>query len=229
MTDMSPLSPRDEDDLTAAEYVLGVQDHATRQATRTRLRGDADFAAAVQDWENRLGDLNEGYADVQAPDLMPLIEARIFGRVAPKAAFWRNWIAGAVGAAVLTGVIVAILPQTGSRVPVSVSGSGDVIVARLTGDTDDLRFDVARKGDRVTVTRVSGPAPAETKSHQLWLIAGDNAPVPLGLLDAGSETVSVPTLAKGMVLAVSLEPRGGSTTGAPTGPVLVSGKVMEDL
>ena len=36
------------------------------------------------------------------------------------------------------------------------------------------------------------------------------------------------TLADVPILAVSLEPRGGSPTGAPTGPVLYSGPCVKD-
>ena len=217
---MTPIPPRDDDDLTAAEYVLGVQDLPARQATEARLRGDAAFAASVRAWEARFAGLDAAFDDAPVPDLMPRIEARIFGReAAPRPAFWRNWIAGALAALAVAAVVVALVPGFRPNL------GAPVTVAVLSGEAQDLRFDVSRRGDEVTVTRVAGAAPGPSQSQQLWLIAGEAAPVALGLLDGGSDTVSVPALAPGMVLAVSLEPRGGSLTGAPTGPVLVSGTV----
>ena len=58
-----------------------------------------------------------------------------------------------------------------------------------------------------------------------------SAPKSLGVIpDSGVGRVALPatpdvSLANVPALAVSLEPAGGSPTGAPTGPVLYSGKV----
>lgn len=77
----------------------------------------------------------------------------------------------------------------------------------------------------IALTR-SGPAPDATQAHELWLIVGDAAPVSLGLI--GPDPLPPPgALEPGMVLAVSLEPSGGSPTGAPTGPVLALGAIQE--
>ena len=218
MTDATPLTPRDEDDLAAAEYVLGLTALPDRQAAEARLRRDAGFAASVAAWEARFADLDAAFDDVEPPDLMPRIEARLFGETARRAPFWRSWLAGALAAAVVAGVVVAVIPRTapiGTPVP----------IAQLAGEGQALRFAVTRTGDEITVTRVAGSAPATGASHQLWLIVGDAAPVSLGLLDGGTQTAVIPALASGTVLAVSLEPLGGSPTGAPTGQVLVSGTI----
>ena len=66
---------------------------------------------------------------------------------------------------------------------------------------------------------------AADKSFELWLIRpGQAAPVPLGLMPvrAGEQVAlrSKTPLGEGIAFAVSLEPRGGSPTGLPTGPVL---------
>jgi anti-sigma-K factor RskA len=63
---------------------------------------------------------------------------------------------------------------------------------------------------------------------ELWAVPGSGAPHSLGLISASGASV----VKKGKVpvgtaaLAVSLEPPGGSTTGAPTGPVLYVGKLV---
>jgi anti-sigma-K factor RskA len=66
---------------------------------------------------------------------------------------------------------------------------------------------------------------------ELWLIPADGVPRSLGVIGlGGTQRVTLaPTLlelvADGAVLAVSLEPVGGSPTGAPTGPVIATGRL----
>ena len=66
---------------------------------------------------------------------------------------------------------------------------------------------------------------------ELWLIPADGQPRPVGLSQVDRiVTIAVPKdlvplTAKNAVLAVSLEPPGGSTTGKPTGPVIATGKL----
>ncbi|MEO5614071.1 MAG: hypothetical protein ABIR04_03990, partial [Cypionkella sp.] len=86
-----------EDEALAAEYVLGSLDLAERSAAEARLRLDAGFVALVNDWQNRLSDLNDDYAEVAAPNLLPQIEARLFPQVA-KPRRWFGWIGGALAA-----------------------------------------------------------------------------------------------------------------------------------
>jgi anti-sigma-K factor RskA len=83
----------------------------------------------------------------------------------------------------------------------------------------------------MTVKTVGGaPVPAD-KSLELWMLPEGAAPRSLGLVPAtGVGTVTLPALpdvalANVPALAVSLEQAGGSTTGAPQGPVLYTGRV----
>jgi anti-sigma-K factor RskA len=68
---------------------------------------------------------------------------------------------------------------------------------------------------------------------ELWSVPPQGAPRSLGLISADGATVlprgKLPdTLLKGGTdaLAVSVEPPGGSPTGAPTGPVVYAGKLQ---
>ena len=74
------------------------------------------------------------------------------------------------------------------------------------------------------------------RSYELWLITGRSAP-PKSLGVVGSDeftqrslpaNVDLETL-RSATYAVSLEPAGGSPTGAPTGPVLFTGKAVDSL
>ncbi len=214
-----PLSPLDADDALAAEYVLGVLSLADRSAVEARLKNDSAFVARVAAWENRLSPLNDDYAEVPAPDLMPRIEARLFP-VAEKPARRPlfGWLSGAATAAAIA--IAAVVMFTPPAPP--------PVVATLGEADASLRFEARFDGQALTVTRVSGTAAPQGQVQQLWIIAPDAAPVSLGLLEGESIAVPYPAAPAGWTLAVSVEPAGGSPTGAPTGPVVAAG-VITDL
>ena len=73
---------------------------------------------------------------------------------------------------------------------------------------------------------VAGPL----QSYELWVIPEGGAPISLAVLGQLDGTLRVPEghverLRKGALLAISVEPAGGSPTGAPTGPVILSGAI----
>jgi anti-sigma-K factor RskA len=215
MTDMPPLSPDDEDDLLAAEYVSGLLDLPEWTAAAARLRNDPRFAARVASWEQRLGGLNDDYPEVAAPNLLPQIEARLFPtapRTRPLRAFWA-W--GATAAAALAVVAyLALTPPLPS------------FTATLVADGTPLRYEAVIVQDKLTITRVAGDPADADHSHELWIIAGDNPPVSLGVLPDDTETISLPGVQPGEILAVTLEQRGGSPTGKPTGAPVVLGALL---
>jgi len=66
---------------------------------------------------------------------------------------------------------------------------------------------------------------------ELWAIA-DGAPESLGVIKLSQGQGSLTftdqqrqRLSTGKILAISIEPKGGSTTGSPTGAVLFTGKI----
>ena len=77
-----------------------------------------------------------------------------------------------------------------------------------------------------------GPMPVPAgKSAQLWAILDDGAPHPLGLFQQAGERVeaearSATPMPAGTTFAISIEPLGGSPTGAPTGPVVGSATLI---
>jgi anti-sigma-K factor RskA len=93
-----------------------------------------------------------------------------------------------------------------------------------------LTFDLDKR--MLTVSRV-GAEPLAGKSYELWLVS-DKYPAPrsLGLVGDGTYTVKQPAAEYDPVVinratyAISLEPEGGSPTGAPTGPVLYHGRLL---
>lgn len=208
-----------EDDMLAAEYVLGVSGLPERAEAESRIKADPAFAARVHAWEADLAALNAGYAEVPPPPgLLPRIEARLFP--APKRARrpgWLGFLGGAVAAGILGAAVLIALPRS--------DAPGPALTASLTADAQPLVFEAAYLAGTLRVSRTAGDAAGAGQSYELWLIAGASAPVSLGLIEGRAVELPLPILAPGAVLAVSLEPAGGSTTGAPTGPVLVSGTI----
>jgi anti-sigma-K factor RskA len=208
------IPKQDEADIMAAEYVLGTLPHADRLAAETRMRRDAHFALAVERWQARLEPLNDSYVDAPLPNLLPQIEARLFGTLPKKSPFWKSWFAGAAVAATLGLAVLAFLP-----------GQNVQPLTTLAAENTDLRYDVSQRGDDLRITRTAGPAAAAGQVHEVWLIVGNATPISLGLIDGAALTLATTGLAPGMVIAISLEPTGGSPTGTPTGPVLVTGVI----
>lgn len=214
MTD-APLTPREEDEALAAEYVLGVLDLAQRAEAEARVRQDPAFAALVADWEFRLAGLNEGFAEAPAPNLLPQIEARLF----PKPTRSRRggllgWLGGATVAAVLALASIAILAPPRPE-----------LVATLATADNRLAYSVTHFGAMMQITRVAGVPAVPGQVHELWLIAPDSAPVSLGLLQDRPLIISYPTPPAGYTFAVTVEPEGGAPNGVATGPVILTATV----
>ena len=217
MTDLHDLSPEDEADALAAEYVLGVLPLDERLAAEGRIKSDRSFADSVAKWESHFSDLNDDFASAPAPDLMPMIEARIFGKPTVAKRGWWGFLAGAGVAAALAVAVVVNLPPSG--------GTGPVMTASLAAETEDLAFSASYADGTLTLARLSGGDAMTGSDYELWVIVGDAAPVSLGLIKDATSARALPALAPGSVLAVSLEKAGGSTTGAPD-KVLLTGVVI---
>ena len=212
MSDAPLLSPDEDADLLAAEYVLGTLDLAERAGAEARARVDAGFAARVRAWENRLADLNDDYHPVPAPDLLPKIEARLFPRAAK-----RGWFSGFAGFGMATLAALALLAF------LILQPTPPSMTATLVADAGPLRYEAVIAGDEMTLTQVAGTAAEAGRDYELWIIAGQNAPVSLGVVKGNVITMKAPTAEAGYVLAITLEPAGGSPTGGPTGPVVAAG------
>lgn len=217
MTDPHDLSPDDEDDAFAAEYVLGVLALNDRLAAEAHLKSDSGFADRVAAWETHFAALNDDFASAPAPDLMPQIEARLFGKATPaKRSWWRFAIGAGVAAALAVAVLVNLPPP---------HGTGPALTASLQAETLDLAFSASYSDGTLTLARLTGRDAGAGQDYELWVIVGDAAPVSLGLIKDATSTRPLANLAPGAVLAVSLEKAGGSTTGAPD-QVLLTGVVV---
>ncbi len=219
MTDDRALTPMEEADLVAAEFVMGTLALQERASAEARIKSDAGFAAMVASWENHFADLNDAYVEVDAPDVMPQIEARLFPQAARARSSWLGWLSGALAAALVAAAVVVFFAP-----PPPPSAT---VIATLGAEGSPLAFEARYDGASLIVARLAGPAAGPDRVHELWIIAPEAAPVSLGLLGDGPLSIPYPLPPAGWILAVSLEPTGGSTTGAPTGPVLATGAVTD--
>lgn len=207
------MSNPSDDDLIAGEYVLGVLDLSELRAAQARLKTDADFAARVQSWQQRLSDLNDGYDEAPAPNLLPAIEARLFP--SPQRRSPRGWLGGLIGFGLTTAAAVLVLAV------LAFGPAKPSLIADLTAEAPALHYTASLTGNALTLTRRDGAAAATDKDYELWLIEGDKAPISLGIMH---ETLSIAldNLQPGFVLAITLEPKGGSPGGKPSGPILAA-------
>lgn len=209
----TPDTGLSERDLSAAEYVIGLLDHESRTAAEALIKRDPDFAALVQAWENRLEDLNEAYLPAPAPNLLPKLETRLFPKPARSV---KGWLPALIGFGLTTAAAVAVVAFLALTPP------KPTLVAELSADASPLRYSAALNDDELTLIRLDGSDAEAGKDYELWLIEGDNAPVSLGVIGASYKIV-MPKLQAGYVLAITLEPAGGSPSGKPTGAVVAAG------
>ena len=228
------LTPEEEDRVQAAEYTLRLMSSDEERAFEARMAEDRALESDVAEWVAHFSELADEFAPVVPPKaLKARITTDLFG--APDAptslwsrlGLWQGFSLAATAAAAVMAVM--LLTQTAPEAP----APGPLFVSEIVAEDDSLRvlavYDGATGGLRVT--RTAG-APAEGRDFELWAIVGDNAPRSLGVLtDDGTGNILLPEdlqgAVGGMVLAISDEPDGGSTTGAPTGAVLAVGHVTD--
>ena len=216
------------DMLLAAEFALGVLQGAERAAFAQRMAQDPALAAEVRGWEEEFANFSNEVAAVAPPkSVQQGLETRLFGQI-EKPSLWNSlnlWR----GLAIASLAAVIAVGAWNFRSPPE--QKGEALVAQVAGEANSVKL-VAFYDDiknELRLNRTEGTA-AEGRSFELWLIAGTDAPVSLGVLPAANTVrlaVPEPLRAKfkGGVLAISDEPAGGSPTGAPTGAVLATGQL----
>lgn len=226
--------PAERDDALAAEYVVGVLPVLERQQIVIRIGEDPAFARFVAAWEDRLFPLASEVMPVQPPDsVWTGLQSALFDDAVATAVPTGWWSSlplwrGLAFAAMLFAAGALLYPTFGLRDAVVVPR----LTATLQSDQTPDRFVASYdQGGEVLVLSALSTVPQPDRDYELWLIEGDIAPVSLGVVPGG-RSVLVPLAAglreklqAGNLLAVSLEPRGGSPTGAPTGPVVAAGKL----
>lgn len=207
----------------AAEYVTGTLRGQARARFERLLAGDAVAQRAVMGWEERLAPLALRVPAVEPhPDTWRQI-ARRTGLLPVLHASRQRWRAPAMALAAALALFAVGLalwvrepgPAFTTAAVVATTDGRPLWRIGLAPDRAQVRIDVTGLID----------TPAG-RDFELWALPEGGAPVSLGLLPASGHLERAlgerqrAALAIARKVAVSVEPRGGSTTGAPTGPVV---------
>ncbi|MBC7780446.1 MAG: anti-sigma factor [Proteobacteria bacterium] len=215
-------------DAICAEYLIGtLKGHARRRFERA-LREEPLVGLRLRDIERTFTPLpSEAIAVTPSTDGWPRL-MRELGLEVERVPWYRRfglWPSlAAVSAVLALAVAITVLRPEAPRF---------TDIAQLAGDKAPATVTAALSSDRgLLQLRASQPSTAPSgSSYELWLLPADgSAPRSLGVVGALDARVTVPVtqvseLRRGAKLAVSIEPTGGSPTGAPTGPVILVGEV----
>lgn len=214
--------PGEEQDLLAAEYVLGVLDAAAAREVERRAEAEPALEAAIRAWEERLTPLALSVPPVPPPPALweriaaglPRPASSGLGRAWRSLPLWRGISVAALAAAAALAGLALLPPPAGP----------DYVAALGPRGTTAPFVAEAQPGGALVVRAVAPVTVAPGRDLELWALApGATRPVPLGVLPPNGARLTAPPPAPGTQLLVSLEPRGGSPTGLPTGPVLYAG------
>lgn len=215
-------------DKLAAEYVLGTLKGHARRRFEGWMHNDAALRRLVAEWQDKLAPMNE-FSGSEAPParVWQGIERRLNLKGSRRGSSWfaslNFWRGMGLVSTALAAVLVFNL-ATREAVPAidqvaTLSDEQAQAALLLTADT--------RRGT-IDVRVVNNVPVADDKTLQLWAITKAGKPRSLGILaDNRSARLALDARAIGSdvaVLAISLEPKGGSPDpNGPTGPVLYKG------
>lgn len=239
--------PRDAE---AAEYVLGTPDLAERRAFERDMAGDPALVRAVRAWEARLDPLADAVAPVEpGAALWPAIQRAMAGHggnrqdgghesgaeivdLARHAALRRSrslWRGVAVAASAMAAMLA--LYVAGNRVMPGLARPTLVAVVNRSGELPALLVRIDPGAGLVQVRAMAAETPPD-HSLELWSVRAGEPPHSLGVVGAAVTRAVLPSGSgrslENATIAVSVEPRGGSATGLPTGPVVYTGKLVSE-
>ncbi len=227
-----------------SQYALGTLRGAARRRLEQLMTADPSLRAELRWWEQRLAALALRLKPVKPRDIVWLnLEHRI--RIAPKVTpitvapsrlrRWQQWAWLATAASVLLGVALVNLmqsPRTSTQVVVQKVPlpSPPMYVAMLQPEKNPSTWMVMVHPEMGQMkVKVLNDYPMDNQHvAELWVMH-DGKPVSAGVMPHAGEMMmawpkGVP-FAEKMVVAVSMEPMGGSPKPWPTGPVLATAEI----
>lgn len=226
-------------DKLAAEYVIGTLRGRARARFQALQRYDPELRRIVAEWEARLTPLSVAAREIAPP-------ARVWHTVAQRIAaargrgartglaFWRGLAVASTAFVLILAAFIGVAPRP--EPPMA-------MIAVMNDDKGQPALVVSwppMKAMREPYVRIKvvqeHPVMAPGTTWEMWMLpGGKGAPVSMGLIgiDADQTMKVKPALASRMEgawgLAMSVEPKGGSPTGAPTGPVIFKGQCVKIL
>ena len=240
---MNYLTPEIGDQL-AANYVLGTMPARTRQRFEAMLKLNPQLRKAVAAWEARLTPMGSAVPEIAPPTrVWRAIQTRIFGKHTlnrdqqstwwSSLALWRTATGFAVIALVASSLLVLAPAVDNSTIDPATDSMMVVIMedARTQAPAMTVSWESGGANHRLLRLRVMSHAEmAPDTAWELWMVPrGDGAPISLGLITTHElQTLRVPgalaqPLDDAWGLEMTVEPKGGSPSGRPTGPMLYRG------
>jgi anti-sigma-K factor RskA len=218
-------------DALCGEYILGTMRGRPRRRFERALKEEPFVAARLAYWQRTHAPRPSDQMRIQ-PD--PATWHRLENELGlakyrqpwwRRSGLWRVWATVATAALVIVaGIEFQRWESPHQLVEVAKLGTKEqpnTVTASLSADREFLELRAARPIE-------AGPA----QSYELWVIPKEGgAPLSLAVLGRLDARLVVPQghrkrLQAGATLAVSVEPAGGSPTGAPTGPVIMTGAIQ---
>ena len=237
----------EQDDMLAAEFVLGLLEPDSRGEAERREVADANFARRVAYWRGRFADF-DATADPMTPSgaLWAAIDRN--ARDATPAAvtsgpglmsrLWNSLLALrlATAASALIAVVALGWAFTALKDAQTLAARKPVYVAILVSDATRepgavVNTYASGKVEMIPLADINVP---EGRVLEIWTLWDRTVgPRSLGTLPrAQSMQLSVeqlPPPGAGQLFEITLEPAGGSPTGRPTGPILYKGTTSRAL
>jgi anti-sigma-K factor RskA len=224
----------------AAEYVIGTLRGRARARFQALQRYDPALRRIVAEWEARLTPL-AGAADEIAPParLWQALARRIAGGARDRAsrtglAFWRGLAVTSTAFVLILAAFIGVAPRPEASMAMVAVMNDDKGQPALVVSWPPMK---AMRDPYVRVKVVQEhPVMAPGTTWEMWMLpGGKDAPVSMGLIttDADQTMKLKPALAQRLEgawgVAMSVEPKDGSPTGTPTGPVIFKGQCVKIL
>lgn len=226
----------------AAEFALGLLSGDELQAARALDRSDSAFHAEAARWRGRLAPMLNEIPEVAPP-------AANWNRIAVSTTSgttgqsnivelrrrvrrWQGFTAAASAIAATLALVVATGTLRPPAVPPPAPRAASAPMVAMLGKDPSATAVVASwdPAAQQLVLAVPGTLPAQANhAHELWVIPPGGKPRSLGTMPRTRQMhmklaeALARLLDQGSTIAISVEPAGGSPTGAPTGPVIASG------
>lgn len=222
----------EDDDILAAEYALGLLDEAERETARKRIAEDDRLEGRVDWWRERLEGLSDACNAEPSASLWSRIDASL-----PlndnAVVLLSRWRAAAIAAMLMVAVLGTFLflrPVPSPVRPATPSAQTPALLASLAGK-GGVAATIAYDSNAKRLVIAPGVLDTSERDAELWIIPAGGTPRSLGTINPIEPTSNRARenarafIARGATFAITLEPRGGSPSGKPTGPIVATGKI----
>jgi anti-sigma-K factor RskA len=235
-------SRRELADRLASEYVLGTLQGSARRRFESLLSGHPLLRECVIQWQARLSPLAASIEPVEpSPRVWQGIEAKLFASQAQQLEararldepWWRRLNVWRAASGLATLALAAVLVIGPPKPPASPAAAPIIVVLNANpqvAQAVQARFvaSLSPDGRALVLRAIDAPPLTAQQALELWAVPPTGAPRSLGLVKADGATtlMRAQLLLNTAAFAVSVEPAGGSPTGAPTGPIVSLGKLQ---